>query len=291
MMGKSQQKGRGAFWPKSLRLGERIRNRCRMPQDRQALSDVLVTYWSARERFLDAGLSTNRSDPIGGLGESLAASAFWPTESVPSAFARARAVRLGTDDTGLFGPALGSMPMTWNGRRNSLAVDLAVPWECLIEKVPNLADFGRNRQADRLEWDVTLKAAPEVDQAIPPIDRYAGLARIQVKARYAPDAPNHDAYDAVPFEVVRDGAVPAIDLILLIMFAQRDEEYRDLKTSNFVWTAVLMTNECLRQLDIGKKSAKLDWWTVHGWWGAGNSLPAGAHDVTGLLREVRVSGW
>jgi hypothetical protein len=58
-----------------------------------------------------------------------------------------------------------------------------------------------------------------------------------------------------------------------------------------VWTAVLMTNESLRHLDPGTKSAKLDWWTVHGWWGPGKSLPTGAYDVTGLLREVRVSGW
>ncbi|MFF3074203.1 hypothetical protein ACFVSN_40355 [Kitasatospora sp. NPDC057904] len=259
--------------------------------DAPVLGDVLLGFWSARDRFLEAGLATNRSDPIGGLAESLAAAALWPSSSVRSAYERARGVRTGLDGSGEFGPALGSMPVTGNGRRNSLAVDLAVPWQSLVERVPALEAFGRQRQGERWAWDVASGGAFGVGSEGPPQNRYAGLARIQVKARFAPDAPSHGPLDAVPFELVRDGVVPANDLYVLVMFARIDEAYRPLRADNFVWTAVILTNECLRALDRGVSSAKLNWQEIHSWWGEGQSLPAGVHDVTGLLRSVPIPDW
>ncbi|MEU4302361.1 hypothetical protein ACIG0C_24825 [Kitasatospora aureofaciens] len=259
--------------------------------DAPVLGDVLLGFWSARDRFLEAGLATNRSDPIGGLAESLAAAAFWSSASVRATCERARGVRTGIDRSGEFGPALGSMPVAGNGRRNSLAVDLAVPWRSLVERVPTLADFARQRQGERWAWDVASGGAYGIGSDGPPQNQYAGLARLQVKARFAPDAPSHGPLDAVPFELVRDGPVPANDLYVLVMFARIDEEYRDLRAHNFVWTAVIVTNECLRALDHGVSSAKLDWKEIHSWWGEGRSLPAGVHDVTGLLRSVPIPGW
>jgi hypothetical protein len=120
---------------------------------------------------------------------------------------------------------------------------------------------------------------------------YAGLARVQVKARLAPDAPGHGNLNAVPFETVRDGGVPANDLHVLVMFACLDEDRRDLRDGNFVWTAVVLTGERLRALDPGTKSAKLGWIEVHSWWHEGRQLPDGAYDVTGALREISIPGW
>jgi hypothetical protein len=263
-------------------------------RDPLGLSDALLGYWSARERFLVAGLSTGRSDPSGGLAEALAAAAFWPTSSVSDAYTRARGVRQGTDETGLYGPALGSMPTTWTGRPNALAVDLAMPWKGLIQRVPGLDGFAKRRQAERRQWDLAHGAALAAISNAATVCRFADMARVQVKARYAPNAPYYEGWDAVPFEVVRDGPVPAVDLVLAVLFAREDEDLCDLRKSNFVWTAVLMTNECLRQLDVGKRSGKLDWATVFSWWRADEAqwlLPAGAYDVTGLIRAVQISGW
>src|SRR6266568_2504161 len=45
------------------------------------LSEALSSYWTARDRFLEAGLRMNRSDPAGGLAEALIAAALWPLTS------------------------------------------------------------------------------------------------------------------------------------------------------------------------------------------------------------------
>jgi hypothetical protein len=255
-----------------------------------ALSDHLLGYWSARRRFRDAGLATNLSDPIGGLAEALTAAALWPDISIRSAYYRARVVRTSQDGSGRFGPALGSMPESCNGRANSLAVDLAMPWLSVIQAVPVLAEFAKKRQAKRRDWDRVRAAAAdaiELDNSA----AYAGLARVQVKARFAPDAPNHVDLNAVPFEGIRDGGVPANDLYVLVMFACVDENCRNLRDDNFVWTAVILTDEGLRALDPGTKSAKLGWIEVHSWWHEGRQLPDGSYDVTSALREISIPGW
>jgi hypothetical protein len=55
--------------------------------------DVLLGMWSARDRLQKAGLTADRSDPIGGLAQSLTAAALWPSKSVAAAYNPARAMR------------------------------------------------------------------------------------------------------------------------------------------------------------------------------------------------------
>jgi hypothetical protein len=203
------------------------------------LSDELLSYWSARGRFRDAGLAANLSDPIGGLAEALTATALWPDVDVRSAYDRARAVRSSQDDSGRLGPALGSMPVTPNGRPNSLAVDLAMPWPSVIEAVPVLAEFAKKRQVERGNWDGDRGAAAGATELGDSVIAYGQLARVQVKARFAPNAPDLDDVNAVPFKVIRDGGVPANDLYVLVMFARVDENHCNLQDGNFVWTAVV----------------------------------------------------
>src|SRR6266568_5000375 len=124
------------------------------------LSEALSSYWTARDRFLEVGLSMNRSDPAGGLAEALIAAALWPLHDVQDAYVACRDARLGQDASGQYGPTLGSMPATWNGRRNALAVDLAVPWHTAVRAVPGLAGFADRRQRERLAWDETTGTGP-----------------------------------------------------------------------------------------------------------------------------------
>ncbi|MET7312567.1 MULTISPECIES: hypothetical protein [unclassified Streptomyces] len=256
-----------------------------------ALGKLLLGYWDTRERFMEAGLGTNRSDPIGGLAEALIAAALWPAPDVSTAYARARAVRTGHDASGRFGPALGSMPLSWNGKANTLAVDLAAPWQSVLGAVPNLEEFSNRRRLRRIEWDQIDRANAE-NPATARLGDIAlhELARIQVKARFAP-SPWPGNLDAVPFDLVRTSEVAANDLYALLMFARVDEVMRDLRSQNFVWTAVLLTDECLRSRDRGVASAKLGWREIHQWWHAGHQLPEGAHDVTELLRGITIAGW
>jgi hypothetical protein len=257
------------------------------------LSEALSGYWTARDRFLNAGLSMNRSDPAGGLAEALIAAVLWPLSSVQDGYLACRAVRLGQDASGRFGSALGSMPATWNGKRNALAVDLAVPWHTVVRAVPGLDGFAGRRQRERRAWDEATRTGPLMSAIPVPPDgaAYWQMARVQVKARFAPQAPQYENWDAVPFEVVRDNGTPANDLYALVLFAREDEYQRDLREANFVWTAVLVTDECLRRLDKGTRSGKLGWSEVLSWWEDGHDLPADAHEITPLLRAVLVPGW
>jgi hypothetical protein len=257
------------------------------------LSEALSSYWTARDRFLEAGLSMNRSDPAGGLAEALIAAVLWPLHGVQDAYVACRDARLGWDASGGYGPTLGSMPATWNGRRNALAVDLAVPWHTGVAAVPGLAVFADRRQRERRVWDEATGTEPLMSaMPVPPEGAaYWQMARVQVKARFAPDAPRYENWDAVPFETVRDDGIPANDLYALVLFARVDEYQHDLREDNFVWTAVLITDECLRRLDRGKRSGKLGWGEVFSWWEDGHDLPAGAHEITPLLRGVPVPGW
>lgn len=247
------------------------------------LGDVLLGMWSARDRLLKAGLATGRDDPIGGLAQSLTAAALWPRESVPSAYDRARAVRTGFDESGNFGPAVGK----WNGPPNSVGIDLAVPWASVVQRVPALSAFARQRRSERWAWDASAGTGPFADAEGPPADRYCGLARLRVKARFAHHAPNEGSLEAIRFNVHGE-TTPLSDLYVLILFARVDEEYRDLREANFVWTAVMLTDESLNGMACETSSHVLRWRQIHSRWG---SLPRGAHDVTGLLRAVRIPGW
>ncbi|WP_280703439.1 hypothetical protein, partial [Kitasatospora sp. GP82] len=218
------------------------------------MSESLLNYWSVREQLVEAGLATNPSDPIGGLAEALTAAALWPGRSVQDAYMRARGVRTSFDASGTYGPALGSMPSSATRRRNPLVVDLAVSWKAITERVVSIRDFARQRRGERWAWDTATNTAPCSSADVPPEDRYSGLARVQVKARFAPDAPFHGDLDALPFSAVRDGAIPANDLFVLVMFARMDELERSLQHANFVWTAILLSNECVRSLDPGTGS-------------------------------------
>jgi hypothetical protein len=247
----------------------------------------------ARDRFKEAGLSMSRSDPAGGLAEALIAAVLWPGASIQDRYVACREARLKQDALGRFGPALGSMPMTWNGRRNALAVDLAVPWHTVVGVVPGLAGFADERRRERRAWDeATGTGAAAGAMPMPPEGAaYWQLARVQVKARFAPEAPHYENWNAVPFDVVRDDGIPANDLYALILFARGDEYQRDFRGNNFVWTALLVTDECLRGLDRGTRSGKLGWTEVLSWWEDEHGLPVGAHEITSLLREVPVPGW
>ena len=260
---------------------------------RPGLGEVLSGYWTARDRFVEAGLSTNRSNPAGGLAEALIAAALWPHHVIQDAYTASRAALLGRDASGRHGPALGSMPTTRDGKRNTLAVDLAVPWYTAVRSVPGLAGFAERRQSERLAWDTaTGTGAPASAMPAPPEGaRYSQMARVQVKSRFAPAAPEYENWNAVPFQMVRDGPIPGNDLYALVLFARIDEYQRDLHEANFVWTAVLITDECLRALDRGIRSGKLGWSEVLSWWEDGHGLPPGAHEIARLLREVPVPGW
>ncbi|MFI0776260.1 hypothetical protein [Streptomyces sp. NPDC021212] len=251
------------------------------------LGDVLLGLWSARDRLLDAGLATSRSDPIGGLAESLTAAALWPSVSVQAAYGRARAVRTAFDESGEFGPAIGGR----EAQSRSSGVDLAVPWRSVIQRVPALTAFARQRQGERWAWDMTEGTAPRFGSEKPPTDRYAGLARIRVKARFAPFAPDEGSLEAVAYKDVDGETVPLNDLYVLVLFARADEEFRDLRDANFVWTAAVFTSDCLKSMARETSSGALRWREIHTWWGAGHRLPRGAYDATGLLRAVPIPGW
>lgn len=64
------------------------------------LSEALSSYWTARDRFLEAGLRMNRSDPAGGLAEALIAAVLWPLHDVQDAYVACRDARLGQDASG-----------------------------------------------------------------------------------------------------------------------------------------------------------------------------------------------
>ncbi|WP_030021732.1 hypothetical protein [Streptomyces monomycini] len=248
------------------------------------LGDVLLGMWSARDRLQKAGLATDRSNPVGGLAQSLTAAALWPNVSVPAAYSRARAVRTGFDETGEFGPAMGGP----NASSSSLTVDLAVPWTSVIQQVPGLAAFARQRRGERWTWDACAGTAPFIGAEGPPEGRYGGLARVRVRARFAPHAPDEGVLEATRYEDARGATTPLNDLHVLVLFARVDEEYGDLRGSNFVWTAAIFTDECLYGLGHASSSDVLRWRQIHSWW---DRLPRGAHDVTALLRAVRIPGW
>lgn len=248
------------------------------------LGDVLLGMWSARDRLLKAGLATDRSDPIGGLAQSISAAALWPNKSVPSAFNRARAVRTAFDESGEFGPAIGG----WNDPARSMGVDLAVPWTSIVQQVPGLSAFARQRRGKRWAWDASAGTAPCTGGEGPSADRYCGLARLQVRARFAPHAPDEGSLKAIRFKDVCGETTPLNDVYVLVLFARVDEEFRDLRDANFVWTAVAFTSECLKNLARETGSAVLRWRQIHSRW---TCLPPGAHDVTGLLRAVPLPGW
>ncbi|WP_157876522.1 hypothetical protein [Streptomyces graminilatus] len=119
-------------------------------------------------------------------------------------------------------------------------------------------------------------------------DRYGGLARVRVKARFAPRAPDEGSLEAITYTDVRAGTVPLNDLYVLVLFARVDEEYGDLREANFVWSAAIFTEECLTRMAREASSDVLRWRQIHAQW---DCLPRGAHDVSGLLRAVRVAGW
>lgn len=248
------------------------------------LGDVLLGMWSARDRLQKAGLTADRSNPVGGLAQSLTASALWPSLSVPAAYDRARAVRTAFDVSGAFGPAIGG----WTGPTSSLGVDLAVPWSSVIQQVPALSAFARQRRGERWAWDAAAGTPPFVSADTPFDERYSGLARVRVKACFAPHAPDEGSLAATSYASVRDGAVPLNDLYVLVLFARVDEEYHDLRETNFVWSAVIFTDGCLIGMKREASSDTLRWRQIHSRWGR---LPRGAHDVTGLLRAVRIPGW
>ena len=260
---------------------------------RPGLGEVLSSYWTAHDRFVEAGLSTNRSNPAGGLAEALVAGALWPHRVAQDAYADSRAALLRKDSSGRYGPTLGSMPMTTNGRRNTLVVDLAVPWHTAVRSVPGLAGFADKRQRERLAWDtVTATGVATSVMPVPPEGaNYWQMARVQVKSRFAPKAPEYEDWNAVPFQMVRNGPIPANDLFALVLFARVDEYQRDLREAKYVWTAVLVTDECVRGLDRGQRSGKLGWKEVLAWHKGGHGLPAGAHEITQSLREVPLQGW
>jgi hypothetical protein len=52
--------------------------------------------------------------------------------------------------------------------------------------------------------------------------------------------------EAIRCKDVGGEAIPLNDLYVLVLFARTDEEYRDLRDANFVWTAVALTNERLK---------------------------------------------
>ncbi|MDT0616209.1 hypothetical protein [Streptomyces lancefieldiae] len=248
------------------------------------LGDVLLGMWSARDRLLKAGLATDRGDPIGGLAQSLTAAALWPRESVASAYGRARAVRTGFDESGEFGPAVGG----WNGTTSSLGIDLALPWASIAQRVPALSAFARQRRGERWAWNANAGTAPLAVAEGPLADRYSGLARLRVRARFAPHAPDEGSLEAASFKDVRGETAPLNDLHIFVLFARVDEEYNDLRDANFVWTAVIFTDECLNSMAREIGSDVLRWRQIHARW---DCLPRGAHDATGLLRAVRIPGW
>jgi hypothetical protein len=248
------------------------------------LGDVLLGMWSARDRLQKAGLATDRSNPIGGPAQSLTASALWPSVSVPAAYDRARAVRTGFDESGTYGPAMGGE----GGPAGSLGVDLALPWASIVQRVPALSAFARQRRGERWAWDASTGAPPFVSTEGPLEDRYSGLARVRVKARFAPRAPDEGALEAASYADVREETTPLNDLFVLVLFARVDEEYGDLRGKNFVWSAVTFTDECLAGMGREATSDMLRWRQIHSCW---DRLPRGAHDVTGLLRAVQIPGW
>ncbi|MFI1191619.1 hypothetical protein [Streptomyces californicus] len=248
------------------------------------LGDVLLGMWSARDRIQKAGLAAERGDPIGGLAQSLAAAALWPSVSVPAAYERARAVRTGFDESGAFGPAVRG----WEGRVSTLGIDLAIPWTSIVQRVPALSAFARQRRGERWAWDASAGTPPFITGEGPMEDRYAGLARVRVRARFAPRAPDEGSVEAISYREVRSQTAPLNDLYVLVLFARSDEEYRDLREANFVWSAGVFTDECLNRMSCDATSGVLRWRQIHALW---DHLPRGAHDVSGLLRAVRVAGW
>lgn len=165
------------------------------------LGDVLLGMWSASDRLLRAGLAADRGDPIGGLAQSLTAAALWPGASVPAAYDRARAVRMAFDESGEFGPAMGG----WNDSTRSLGVDLAAPWASIVQRVPALSSFARQRRGERWAWDASAGTAPGDG---PPTDRFCGLARLRVRARFAPHAPDEGSLEAIRLKDVRGESLP-----------------------------------------------------------------------------------
>jgi hypothetical protein len=154
------------------------------------------------------------------------------------------------------------------------------------------AEVADRRQRERRGWDEATGTGPLSAMPVPPVGAaYWQMARVQVKARFAPEAPRYENWNAVPFDVVRYAGIPANDLYALVLFARRDEYLHDLCEANFVWTAVLVTDECLGGLDRGTRSGKLGWGEVLSWWESGDVLPAGVHEITPLLRAASVPGW
>lgn len=131
------------------------------------------------------------------------------------------------------------------------------------------------------------------DSAVRRLGRAAGgpvlrVGRVRVKARFAPQAPDEGALEAIRYTDVRDQPTPLNDLYVLVLFARVDEEFGDLRDANFVWSAAVFTDECLARMGREADSDMLRWRQIHCQW---DRLPRGAHDVTGLLRAIRVPGW
>lgn len=141
-----------------------------------------------------------------------------------------------------------------------------------------------------IPWDVLSQTIPDLRQQPPVHGAEAAPARIQVKARYAPDSPHHTAYDAVYFNYVQgEESEWSNDLFALVMFGQLDELNHGLEERNFVLRAVVITSRLLASLDRGVKNGRLHWDTIHGWYQDG--LPAGAFDLTDAYRRVALPGW
>ncbi len=187
------------------------------------LGDVLLGMWSARDRLQRAGLAADRGAPIGGLAQSLTAAALWPSvSSVPAAYGRARAVRTGFDESGAFGPAVGG----WKGPASALGIDLAIPWTSVVQRVPALSAFAQQRRGERWAWDASAGTPPFVGGEGPLEDRYSGLARVRVRARFAPRAPDEGSVEAISYRDVRSETTPLNDLYVLVLFARVDEGTR-----------------------------------------------------------------
>src|SRR5450759_3225688 len=139
----------------------------------------LLAGWQLRRLLYESGISTtNAREPLGDIAEALTFLALHNGATVDQLNqVRAEA-----------------------GRLTRQRADLVIPWEVLLQVVPDL------RQYDPVQ------------------SVSSGLARIQVKARYTPNSPRCPAYDAVYYSYVRGEETEwGNDLFALVMFGQLDE--------------------------------------------------------------------
>jgi hypothetical protein len=136
---------------------------------------------------------------------------------------------------------------------------------------------------------VVPDAADERHADAPGGAAYWQMARVQVNPRFAPDAPRHEDWNAIPFKVIRDDGIPANDLYAVVLFARMDERLHELREANNVWTADLITDEWLRGLDWGTRSSDLEWSGVLSW--REHRLASGAHEITPPPGNVPVPDW